>query len=92
MCSAKSAAELQRPVSAPIPQYPRVAGFRDVHTFRARLRALGLALPCDDAPLPAPESPLAQALDRLLLFDCACRLGLIEDRERVYRERVEPFL
>jgi dihydrodipicolinate synthase/N-acetylneuraminate lyase len=30
--------------------------------------------------------------ERILLFDCACRLGLIDDRDRVYRERVEPFL
>lgn len=46
-----------------IPQYPRVAAYRDVRAFRARLRELDLSLPCDDASLGAAESPLAQAID-----------------------------
>jgi NADPH2 dehydrogenase len=50
-------------VTTPSPQYPRVAGFHDTHAFRARLRELGLVLPCDDAPLAAPQSPLAQTID-----------------------------
>ena len=43
--------------------YPRIASFKDVGAFRERLRALNLAIRCDDAVLPAPESPLAAALD-----------------------------
>ena len=43
--------------------YPRIASFKSVATFRERLEALDLAIECDDAILPAPESPLAADLD-----------------------------
>lgn len=43
--------------------YPRVAALKTVDAFRARLRELNLDLPCDDAALAAPESPLAAPLD-----------------------------
>ncbi|MGE3410277.1 MAG: NADH:flavin oxidoreductase, partial [Pirellulales bacterium] len=40
--------------------YPRIAQFKDVAAFRARLAALELELPVDDAPLSAAQdSPLA---------------------------------
>jgi 2,4-dienoyl-CoA reductase-like NADH-dependent reductase (Old Yellow Enzyme family) len=43
--------------------YPRIGAFKSVDQFRERLAALGLELPCDDAPLSAAEgSPLAEPL------------------------------
>lgn len=39
-----------------------------------------------------PRAPRRPATERVLLYDCARRLGLIGDAERVWRERVEPFL
>jgi len=39
-----------------------------------------------------PRAPRRPDSERLMLFDCADRLGLITDRARVYRERVGPFL
>ncbi len=39
-----------------------------------------------------PKAPRRPDSDRILLLDCAVRLELIEDRERVWRERVEPWL
>ena len=39
-----------------------------------------------------PRAPRRPGSDRILLFDCALRLGLVEDPERVYRERVAPFV
>lgn len=38
-----------------------------------------------------PKAPRRPDSDRILLFDCARRLGLLDDPERAYRERVEPF-
>ncbi len=43
--------------------YPRVASLKTPDAFRARIAALGLELPCDDAILTAPDSPLAQPLE-----------------------------
>ncbi len=50
--------------------YPKVGAFRDVRGFRAHLIHLGLqdaegggVLPCEDAILTAPQSPLAQPLE-----------------------------
>ena len=43
-------------------QWPRVATLRTPAELRRRLAELDLDLPCDDAPLAAPESPLAAAL------------------------------
>lgn len=40
-------------------RYPRVASLATPARLRARLAELGLGLPCDDAALPAPASPLA---------------------------------
>ncbi|HKJ25681.1 MAG TPA: dihydrodipicolinate synthase family protein [Myxococcota bacterium] len=39
-----------------------------------------------------PKAPHRPASERILLLDCALRLGLVDDRERAMRERVEPFL
>jgi 2,4-dienoyl-CoA reductase-like NADH-dependent reductase (Old Yellow Enzyme family) len=36
---------------------------KTVDAFRARLNELNLDLPCDDAVIPAPDSPMAQPLD-----------------------------
>jgi 2,4-dienoyl-CoA reductase-like NADH-dependent reductase (Old Yellow Enzyme family) len=49
--------------------YRRIASFRDAAALRAHCAGLGIELPCDDAPLSAPSSPLAAPLaldDRLL--------------------------
>ncbi|MGH0030622.1 MAG: NADH:flavin oxidoreductase [Myxococcota bacterium] len=43
-------------------RYARIASLRTPEALRERLGELGLALPCDDAPLPAPDSPLAREL------------------------------
>lgn len=40
----------------------RVASLRTPERLREHLASLGLALPCDDAALPAPDSPLAAPL------------------------------
>lgn len=39
-----------------------------------------------------PHAPRRPAADRVLLLDCALRLGLVADPERAQRELVEPFL
>ncbi|HEX7087556.1 MAG TPA: hypothetical protein VF198_14435 [Vicinamibacterales bacterium] len=44
--------------------FPRIASFKDVDAFRARLDALGLQLPVDPALEQHPGSPLAQPLER----------------------------
>ncbi len=44
-------------------RFPRVASFAGASALRARLGALGLTLPCDEAALPAPQSPLAAPLE-----------------------------
>ncbi|MBS1105088.1 MAG: hypothetical protein H6Q91_590 [Deltaproteobacteria bacterium] len=39
-----------------------------------------------------PRAPRRPATDRVLLHDCALRLGMLDDPERAWREFVEPFL
>jgi 4-hydroxy-tetrahydrodipicolinate synthase len=39
-----------------------------------------------------PKASRRPGSERILLFDCAVRLGLVADPERTFRERVEPFL
>jgi dihydrodipicolinate synthase/N-acetylneuraminate lyase len=39
-----------------------------------------------------PRAPRRPPSDRVLLFDCARRLGMLEDPERTWRERVAPWL
>lgn len=39
-----------------------------------------------------PRAPRRPQSDRVLLLDCARRLGLVDDLDAVYRERVAPFL
>jgi 4-hydroxy-tetrahydrodipicolinate synthase len=39
-----------------------------------------------------PKAPRRPGSERVLLLDCALRLGLVDDREAAWRERVEPFL
>jgi dihydrodipicolinate synthase/N-acetylneuraminate lyase len=39
-----------------------------------------------------PRAPRRPASDRILLLDCAVRLGAVDDPQRVYAERVAPFL
>jgi len=43
-------------------RYPRIASLRDAGALRARLAALGLELPCDDAVEAGPGAPLARPL------------------------------
>jgi dihydrodipicolinate synthase/N-acetylneuraminate lyase len=45
-----------------------------------------------DADHVHPRAVRRPGTDRVLLLDCAVRLGTVADPERVYRERVEPFL
>lgn len=47
----------------PASSFVRIGHLESVAAFREAVAALDLGLPCDDAILPAPESPLAQALD-----------------------------
>jgi 2,4-dienoyl-CoA reductase-like NADH-dependent reductase (Old Yellow Enzyme family) len=44
-------------------RFPRVASLKTPERLRARLVELGAPLPCDDAILSAPDSPLAQPLE-----------------------------
>ena len=39
-----------------------------------------------------PRAPRRPGSDRVLLLDCAVRLGEVADPERIWAERVEPFL
>ena len=39
-----------------------------------------------------PRAPRRPASDRVLLFDCALRLGALDDPERAFAERVLPFV
>lgn len=39
-----------------------------------------------------PRAPRRPGSERILLLDCAVRLGLVDDAETVERERVTPFL
>jgi dihydrodipicolinate synthase/N-acetylneuraminate lyase len=39
-----------------------------------------------------PRAARRPPSDRILLFDCALRIGEINDPERVFAERIEPFL
>lgn len=43
--------------------FPRVAAFKTVEAFRARLRTLGLNLPVEDCIETAPDSPMARPLE-----------------------------
>ena len=45
----------------------RIPSLKTPQAFRDHAAALGLDLPCDDAILPAGESPLAKPLDRITL-------------------------
>jgi dihydrodipicolinate synthase/N-acetylneuraminate lyase len=65
---------------APVPAYK--------HAAAQFLHIIGVL----DRDTVHPAAPRRPGSDRTLLFDCACRLGLIDDRARVYHERVEPFL
>lgn len=65
---------------APVPAYKHAA---------AQFLHIAGALECDAIHPRAPRRPQS---DRILLFDCATRLGLIDDPERVYAERVRPFV
>jgi dihydrodipicolinate synthase/N-acetylneuraminate lyase len=39
-----------------------------------------------------PRAPRRPASDRILLFDCAMRLGALKDPEATYADRVQPYL
>lgn len=39
-----------------------------------------------------PAAPRRPDSERILLLDCALRLGLVDDGERIYRERILPYL
>jgi dihydrodipicolinate synthase/N-acetylneuraminate lyase len=45
-----------------------------------------------DSDTVHPLAPRRPGSDRVLLFDCALRLGMIDDAERTFRERVQPYL
>jgi dihydrodipicolinate synthase/N-acetylneuraminate lyase len=64
----------------PVPAYK--------HSAAMFLHLIG-DLECDAIHPRAPRRPQT---DRILLLDCALRLGLVDDPDRVRRERVEPFL
>jgi 4-hydroxy-tetrahydrodipicolinate synthase len=64
---------------APVPAYK--------HAAALFLHITG-ALEADHIHPRAPRRPQS---DRVLLFDCALRLGMIGDPERTYRERVAPY-
>jgi dihydrodipicolinate synthase/N-acetylneuraminate lyase len=65
---------------APVPAYK--------HAAAQFLHVTGL-LACDAIHPRAPRRP---ASDRVVLFDCALRLGLLDDPERAWAERVAPFV
>jgi 4-hydroxy-tetrahydrodipicolinate synthase len=65
---------------APVPAYK--------HAAAQFLHIVG-HLDCDAIHPRAPRRPQS---DRIFLLDCAVRLGMVEDRERTYQERVQPFL
>jgi len=64
----------------PIPAYK--------HSAALFLHLTG-GLPSDHIHPKAPRRPDSE---RILLYDCALRLGFLEDPERVWRERVEALL
>src|SRR5262249_32166533 len=39
-----------------------------------------------------PRAPRRPAADRVFLLDCALRLGAVHDADKVFAERVQPFL
>ncbi len=65
---------------APVPAYKHAA---------AQYLHLTGGLTADDVHPRAPRRP---GSDRVMLLDCAVRLGEIGDSERAYRELVAPFL
>jgi dihydrodipicolinate synthase/N-acetylneuraminate lyase len=65
---------------APVPAYKHAA---------AQFLHLTGGLPGDAVHPRAPRRP---GSERVLLLDCALRLGLVADSEAAYRERVAPFL
>jgi dihydrodipicolinate synthase/N-acetylneuraminate lyase len=65
---------------APVPAYK--------HAAAMYLHITG-DLDCDAIHPRAPRRP---ASDRILLFDCALRLGALDDPERAYAQRVQPYL
>jgi dihydrodipicolinate synthase/N-acetylneuraminate lyase len=64
----------------PVPAYKHAA---------AQFLHLTGGLGCDAVHPRAPRRP---GSDRVLLHDCALRLGMLEDPERAWREGVEPWL
>jgi len=65
---------------APVPGYKHAA---------AQFLHLTGHLDVDDVHSAAPRRP---GSDRVLLFDCAVRLGMIADQHRTWEERVVPYL
>src|SRR5262245_10215079 len=45
-----------------MPEFQKIASFDDAQGFREYLDYLGVTLPCDDAILAAPDSPMAAPL------------------------------
>ena len=65
---------------APVPAYKHAA---------AQFLHITGGLACDAVHPRAPRRPDS---DRVLLYDCALRLGMLDDPARAWRERVEPWL
>ena len=68
-------------------------GFRDPVPAYKHSAALFLRLTgglADDAI--HPKAPRRPASDRILLYDCALRLGMLDDPERAWREGVLPLV
>lgn len=65
---------------SPVPAYKHAA---------AQFLHLTGRLGCDEIHPRAPRRP---GSDRVLLYDCALRLGLLDDPGRAWEERVEPWL
>ena len=65
---------------APVPAYKHAA---------AQFLHLTGGLPHDGVHPRAARRP---GSDRVILLDCAVRLGMVDDVERTWRERVEPWL
>ena len=71
---------MNAPVTSPIPAYKHAAALFLHITGR---------LASDHIHPKAARRPASY---RILLYDCARRIGLLDDPEKIWRERVEAFV